>query len=240
MKVHTSNYQIQGFTHSVSEQQLVELGQEVGLPVMSDLGSGSLIDMATFGLPAEPLVQQKVASGVALVTFSADKLLGGPQAGIIVGKKADIEALQAHPLKRVLRCDKVILAGLEATLRHYLLPDQLTTHLPTLSLLTQSIDHLRVKATRLQNSLSKRLDARYHLQIEQSLAQIGSGALPTERLASLAVTITAPTQRDLLQLEQQFKMLKYPIIGRFAEQKLWLDLRSVAQFDQLIEMLEEK
>lgn len=240
MKVHTSNYQIQGFTHSVSEQQLVELGQEVGLPVMSDLGSDSLIDMATFGLPAEPLVQQKVASGVALVTFSADKLLGGPQAGIIVGKKADIEALQAHPLKRVLRCDKVILAGLEATLRHYLLPDQLTTHLPTLSLLTQSIDHLRVKATRLQNSLSKRLDARYHLQIEQSLAQIGSGALPTERLASLAVTITAPTQRDLLQLEQQFKMLKYPIIGRFAEQKLWLDLRSVAQFDQLIEMLEEK
>lgn len=150
MKVHTSNYQIQGFTSSVSEEELVALGQEFNLPVMSDLGSGSLTDMQALNLPAEPMVQQKVASGVDLVSFSGDKLLGGPQAGIIVGKKAFIDQLQQHPLKRVLRCDKVILSGLEATLRHYLFPDRLTDELPTLHLLTQSLDSLQHKAERLR------------------------------------------------------------------------------------------
>ncbi|MFK5289226.1 aminotransferase class V-fold PLP-dependent enzyme, partial [Glaesserella parasuis] len=116
MKVHTSNYQIQGFTSSVSEEELVALGQEFNLPVISDLGSGSLTDMQALNLPAEPIMQQKVASGVDLVSFSGDKLLGGPQAGIIVGKKAFIDQLQQHPLKRVLRCDKVILSGFYATL----------------------------------------------------------------------------------------------------------------------------
>ncbi|WP_373777202.1 L-seryl-tRNA(Sec) selenium transferase [Glaesserella sp.] len=238
MKVHTSNYQIQGFTSSVSEEELVALAKEFNLPVISDLGSGSLIDMAALGLPAEPMVQQKVAAGVDLVSFSCDKLLGGPQAGIIVGKQHFIERLQQHPLKRVLRCDKVILSALEATLRHYLLPERLSEALPTLQLLTQSPESLQLKAERLKNALHKRLDSRYILQIEPSSAQIGSGALPTENIASLAVTISADKQSDLLELEQQFKAFSRPIIARLFQQKMWLDVRSVAQFEQLILMLE--
>ena len=237
MKVHTSNYQIHGFTSSVSEEELVALGQEFNLPVMSDLGSGSLTDMQALNLPAEPMVQQKVASGVDLVSFSGDKLLGGPQAGIIVGKKAFIDQLQQHPLKRVLRCDKVILSGLEATLRHYLFPDRLTDELPTLHLLTQSLDSLQHKAERLREALYKRLDCRYFLQIEPSEAQIGSGALPTEKIPSLAVTISADKQSDLLELEKQFKAYPNPIIARFAQQKMWLDVRSAAEFETLLDML---
>lgn len=239
MKVHTSNYQIQGFTSSVSEEELVALGQEFNLPVISDLGSGSLTDMQALNLPAEPIMQQKVASGVDLVSFSGDKLLGGPQAGIIVGKKAFIDQLQQHPLKRVLRCDKVILSGLEATLRHYLFPGRLTDELPTLHLLTQSLDGLQQKAERLKEALYKRLDQRYILQIEPSEAQIGSGALPTEKIPSFAVTISADKQSDLLELEKQFKTYPNPIIARFAQQKMWLDVRSVAEFEVLIFMLEE-
>lgn len=237
MKVHTSNYQIQGFTSSVSEEELVALGQEFNLPVISDLGSGSLTDMQALNLPAEPMVQQKVASGVDLVSFSGDKLLGGPQAGIIVGKKAFIDQLQRHPLKRVLRCDKVILSGLEATLRHYLFPDRLTDELPTLHLLTQSLDSLQHKAECLREALYKRLDSRYFLQIEPSEAQIGSGALPTEKIPSLAVTISADKQSDLLELEKQFKAYPNPIIARFAQQKMWLDVRSAAEFETLLDML---
>ncbi|MDY2947462.1 MAG: L-seryl-tRNA(Sec) selenium transferase [Mannheimia varigena] len=237
MKVHTSNYHIQGFTSSVSEEELVALGKEYNLPVVTDLGSGSLTDMKALNLPAEPMVQQKVATGVDLVSFSGDKLLGGPQAGIIVGSKAMIEQLQQHPLKRVLRCDKVILSALEATLRHYLFPEKLTDELPTFHLLTQSLDSLQHKAERLKNALSKRLDSCYILQIEPSLAQIGSGALPSETLPSLAVTISAEKQSDLLALEKEFKTYLSPIIGRFAQQKFWLDLRSVAEFEKLIEML---
>lgn len=237
MKVHTSNYHIEGFTSSVPEDELVELGKEFGLPVISDLGSGSLMDMTTLGLPAEPMVQQKVAMGVDLVSFSGDKLLGGPQAGIIVGKKAWIDKLQAHPLKRVLRCDKVILSALEATLRHYLLPEKLSKSVPTLSLLTQSVELLEIRAEKLKKALGKRLNSRYILQIEPSFAQIGSGALPTEKLNSVAVTISSEKQSDLLVLEQKFKRLPTPIIGRFADKKFWLDLRSVTQFDALIEML---
>lgn len=237
MKVHTSNYHIEGFTSSVPEDELVALGKEFGLPVISDLGSGSLTDMAALGLPAEPMVQQKVAMGVDLVSFSGDKLLGGPQAGIIVGKKEWIDELQAHPLKRVLRCDKVILSALEATLRQYLMPEKLAENVPTLALLTQSVELLKIRAEKLKEALGKRLNSRYILQVEPSLAQIGSGALPTEKLDSVAVTISSEKQSDLLALEQQFKQMPTPIIGRFADKKFWLDLRSVTQFDALIEML---
>ncbi|MGY4674647.1 L-seryl-tRNA(Sec) selenium transferase [Ursidibacter arcticus] len=238
MKVHTSNYQIQGFTASVSEEELVALGKEFNLPVISDLGSGSLVNMQTLNLPAEPMVQDKVLSGVDLISFSGDKLLGGPQAGIIVGKKSLISQLQQHPLKRVLRCDKVILSGLEATLRQYLFPDQLTRSLPTLQLLTQTLDELKQKAEQLKACLCKRLDSRYILQIEPSLAQIGSGALPTEQIPSIAVTISSENQRDLLELEQQFKNYPNPMITRISQQKMWLDLRSVGQFEELLKQLE--
>lgn len=240
MKVHTSNYQIKGFTSSVSETELVELGKEFNLPVVSDLGSGSLTDMTLLHLPPEPMIQQKVAAGVDLVSFSGDKLLGGPQAGIIIGKQIHIAALQAHPLKRALRCDKVILSALEATLRHYLFPEKLADELPTLHLLAQPIYLLKIKAEQLKQALSKHLSPNFSVQIEDSVAQIGSGALPTETLPSIAVTLTAYKQEDLLALEQRFKAFSCPIIGRFAQQKFWLDLRSVTQFDQLITMLEKE
>lgn len=240
MKIHTSNFHIQGFTASVSEEELVELGKEFDLPVISDLGSGSLADLTAFNLPEEPMVQQKIAAGVDLVSFSGDKLLGGPQAGIIIGKKALIDRLQQHPLKRVLRCDKVILSALEATLRHYLFPDKLAENLPTLQLLTQSLESLQHKAEQLKTTLHKRLDSRYLLQIEPSLAQIGSGALPTEQIPSIAVTISASKQSDLLDLEKHFKTYPQPIIARMHQQKMWLDLRSVAEFGELVEMLETK
>lgn len=240
MKIHTSNFHIQGFTASVSEEELVELGKEFDLPVISDLGSGSLTDLTAFNLPEEPMVQQKIAAGVDLVSFSGDKLLGGPQAGIIIGKKALIDRLQQHPLKRVLRCDKVILSALEATLRHYLFPDKLAENLPTLQLLTQSLESLQHKAEQLKTTLHKRLDSRYLLQIEPSLAQIGSGALPTEQIPSIAVTISASKQSDLLDLEKHFKTYPQPIIARMHQQKMWLDLRSVAEFGELVEMLETK
>ncbi|MGX3065907.1 L-seryl-tRNA(Sec) selenium transferase [Ursidibacter arcticus] len=238
MKVHTSNYQIQGFTASVSEEELVALGKEFNLPVISDLGSGSLVNMQALNLPAEPMVQDKVLSGVDLISFSGDKLLGGPQAGIIVGKKSLISQLQQHPLKRVLRCDKVILSGLEATLRQYLFPEQISHSLPTLQLLTQTLDELKQKAEQLKACLCKRLDSRYILQIEPSLAQIGSGALPTEQIPSIAVTISSENQRDLLELEQQFKNYPNPMITRISQQKMWLDLRSVGQFEELLKQLE--
>ena len=239
MKVHSSNYQICGFTSSVSEEELAELGQEMKVPVVTDLGSGALVDLSQYGLPKEPTVQEKVAQGVDLVSFSGDKLLGGVQAGIIVGKKEWIEQLQAHPLKRVLRCDKVILAGLEATLRLYLNPEKLTEKLPTLRLLTQPLEQLKINATSLKERLEFRLNSQFELQIEASQAQIGSGSQPMERIPSLAVTIAEKTNAKLSALSARFKQLSQPIIGRMENGKIWLDLRSLADIETLLNTLDE-
>lgn len=239
MKVHSSNYQICGFTSAVSEAELAELGREMNVPVITDLGSGALMDLSRYGLPKEPTVQEKVAQGVDLVSFSGDKLLGGVQAGIIVGKKAWIDLLQAHPLKRVLRCDKVILAGLEATLRLYLNPEKLSERLPTLRLLTKSVEQLRADAERLKARLESRLNADFQLQIEDSLAQIGSGSQPMERVPSVAVTLSEKTPQKLSALSTRFKQLSQPIIGRMENGKLWLDLRSVADIETLLNTVDE-
>ena len=239
MKVHSSNYQICGFTSAVSEAELAELGREMNVPVITDLGSGALMDLSRYGLPKEPTVQEKVAQGVDLVSFSGDKLLGGVQAGIIVGKKAWIERLQAYPLKRVLRCDKVILAGLEATLRLYLNPEKLSERLPTLRLLTKSVGQLRADAERLKARLESRLNADFQLQIEDSLAQIGSGSQPMERIPSVAVTLSEKTPQKLSPLSTRFKQLSQPIIGRMENGKLWLDLRSVADIETLLNTVDE-
>lgn len=239
MKVHCSNYQICGFTSSVSEQELVQLGQEFNVPVVTDLGSGALVDLSRYGLSKEPTVQEKVEEGVDLVSFSGDKLLGGVQAGIIVGKKAWIDALQAHPLKRVLRCDKVTLAGLEATLRLYLNEEKLTERLPTLHLLTQSLEELQQKAERLKSALEARLKTQFHIQIEQSEAQIGSGSQPMERLPSVAVVLSEKTNEKLTALSERFKRLSKPIIGRMENGRLWLDLRSLADIENLLQTVKE-
>ncbi|MCK3658056.1 L-seryl-tRNA(Sec) selenium transferase [Pasteurellaceae bacterium Pebbles2] len=236
MKVHSSNYQICGFTKSVEEAELAELGAEFNLPVISDLGSGALIDLSQYGLPKEPTVQEKLSQGIDLISFSGDKLLGGVQAGIIVGKKALIEQLQAHPLKRALRCDKVILAGLEATLRLYLHPEKLTQTLPTLRLLTQSVEQLTIQAEQVKAILESKLTD-FSVQIEASSAQIGSGSQPMARIPSVALTLSPKTSRKLTALLTRFKQLPTPIIGRVEQDKIWLDMRSLADVNALLEGL---
>ncbi|WP_109080541.1 L-seryl-tRNA(Sec) selenium transferase [Aggregatibacter aphrophilus] len=241
MKVHSSNYQICGFTHSVDEQELAELGKEFGIPVITDLGSGALIDLKQFDLPEEPTVQEKLQQGLDLISFSGDKLLGGPQAGIIVGKKALIQQLQAHPLKRVLRCDKVTLAGLEATLRLYLQPEKITEKLTALHLLTQPVAQLQAQAEQLKVRLENRLNADYLVAIEPSEAQVGSGSQPLARIPSVAVTITPAAEKTPTKTTALFARLlalPQPVIGRIERDKIWLDLRSLANLERLLNTLE--
>ena len=241
MKVHSSNYQICGFAHSVDEQALAELGKEFGIPVITDLGSGALIDLKQFDLPEEPTVQEKLQQGLDLISFSGDKLLGGPQAGIIVGKKALIQQLQAHPLKRVLRCDKVTLAGLEATLRLYLQPEKITEKLTALHLLTQPVAQLQAQAEQLKVRLENRLNADYLIAIEPSEAQVGSGSQPLARIPSVAVTIAPATEKTPTKTTALFARLlalPQPVIGRIERDKIWLDLRSLASLDRLLDSLE--
>ncbi|AAU38945.1 L-seryl-tRNA(Sec) selenium transferase [[Mannheimia] succiniciproducens] len=239
MKVHSSNYQICGFTCEVSEQELVELGKEFNIPVVTDLGSGALTDLSRYDLPKEPTVQEKLVQGADLISFSGDKLLGGPQAGIIVGKKELIQQLQSHPLKRVLRCDKVILAAMEATLRLYLQPEKLTEKLTSLRLLTQPLEQLRQQAEQLKAKLENLLKDDFLLQIESSLAQIGSGSQPMAKIPSIAVTIAEKNSEKLTALLARFKKLSTPIIARVENDKIRLDLRSVTAIETLLITLEE-
>ena len=245
LKVHSSNYQIVGFTHSVEERELVALGREKGIPVISDLGSGALIDLTQYNLPSEPTVQSRIKQGVDLVCFSGDKLLGGPQAGIIVGKKTLIDQLQSHPLKRALRCDKVILSGLEATLRLYLEPENLPQTLPTLARLTAPLFALEQSAIQLQRVLHHKLSDRFEIKIEPSQAQIGSGSQPLAKLPSISVTLQAKVakSRDLLELVEKLKALPVPLIGRIETDKLWLDCRSwntsQSSFNQVLQGIEQ-
>lgn len=227
MKVHTSNYSIEGFTAAVSEQQLAALGQECSIPTATDLGSGSLVDMTRYGLPAEPMPQQLIAAGVDLVTFSGDKLLGGPQAGIILGKKQWIERLQQHPLKRALRADKMTLAALDATLRLYQQPDRLVEQLPSLRLLTRPASEIAACAQRLLAPLIACYGTDFTLDIESCWSQIGSGSLPVDRLPSWALTFTPKDGRGstLEALTARWRTLTKPVIGRVADGRLWLDLR---------------
>ena len=241
MKVHTSNYSIQGFTAAVEEAELAQLGAEHGLPTATDLGSGSLIDMAQYGLPAEPMPQRLLAAGVDLVTFSGDKLLGGPQAGIIVGKKALIAKLQQHPLKRALRVGKLTLAALEATLRLYQQPELLAQQLPTLRLLTRPQQAMQGSAERLLQVLAPQFAGHFQLRAEPCWSQIGSGSLPVDRLPSYALTFAPRDGRGatLEALAERWRRLPQPVIGRINDGRLWLDLRCLEQEDALIEALRE-
>lgn len=238
MKVHTSNYHIEGFTKTVDEAELVTLGDELTVPVIADLGSGSLVDLSLYGLPKEPMPQELIAAGVSLVSFSGDKLLGGPQAGIIVGKKALIAQLQRHPLKRALRADKMTLAALEATLRLYLHPEKLQDNLPTLRLLTRKPDEIRQQALRLAGVLADHYDA-FDLRVEACLSQIGSGSLPVDRLPSAALTFTPRdgSGRRLEALAASWRNLPEPVLGRISDGRLWLDLRCLENEPRFLEML---
>lgn len=239
MKVHTSNYSIEGFTKSVEEAELAEIGRELGVPVVADLGSGSLIDLSRYGLPKEPMPQEMIAAGVSLVSFSGDKLLGGPQAGIIVGKKALIAQLQQHPLKRALRADKMTLAALEATLRLYLHPEKLAAELPTLRLLSRPAEEIHQQALRLREPLQQRYGDEFAVQVMPCASQIGSGSLPSESLPSAAIALTPLDGRGsrLEALSSAWRSLPVPVIGRIYDGRLWLDLRCLEDEPRFLEML---
>jgi L-seryl-tRNA(Ser) seleniumtransferase len=221
MRVHQANYAITGFTAHVPPAALAAIAHAAGLPMVEDLGSGSLVDLAAWGLPHEPCPQESLATGADLVSFSGDKLLGGPQAGLIVGRSELIEALNRNPLKRALRLDKARLAALEQVLLLYLKPDRLETELPTLRLLVRSAAAIRTTARRVADHARSVWPDRA-VAVEACQSQIGSGALPVELLASYAVTIGGPA---LPSLSAWLRSLPRPVIGRLAEARLWLDCR---------------
>ncbi len=233
LKVHTSNYRIEGFTASVAESALAGLCRAHGLPLVVDLGSGALIDLAGLGLPAEPTVAATLASGADLVCFSGDKLLGGPQAGLIVGRAELVARLQKNPLKRALRCDKLSLAALEAVLALYADPERLPQRLPTLRLLTRPLAEIDALARRLQPTLAAWWGDAGRVDVVACDSQIGSGAMPTELLPSAALRLTpaGPARhagRALAALARRLRALPLPLVGRTAEGALWLDLRCLA------------
>ena len=229
MKVHTSNYAVQGFTASVDEAEIARIAHAHGLPMATDLGSGALVDLAAHGLPREPLPQEKLAAGCDVVTFSGDKLLGGPQAGLIVGTKEAIGRIRKFPMKRALRMSKLPLAALEATLRLYLRPERLAQDLPTLRLLTRPQAELQALAQRLAPIVAEAVAPRFAVDVAAMQGQIGSGSLPVERLPSAGLAI-APLQkkgagRALDELATALRGLPLPVIGRVSEDRLLLDLR---------------
>ncbi len=250
MKVHTSNYAVQGFTAAVDEATLASIAHARGVPLATDLGSGSLVDLAHYGLPREPLPQEMLAAGCDVVTFSGDKLLGGPQAGLIVGSKEAVGRIRKFPMKRALRMSKLPLAALEATLSLYLRPERLAKDLPTLRLLTRPADAIREMAEALQPAVQAAVSPRFTVEVVSLLGQIGSGSLPVERLPSAGLALApAGTAKKGLgtaldKLATALRSLPLPVIGRIAEDRLLLDLRCLedsapfmAQLDELRERL---
>lgn len=244
MKVHTSNYAVHGFTASVDEAALAALGSETGLPLAVDLGSGALIDMQQYGLPKEPLVQDVLRQGAQLVSFSGDKLLGGPQAGIIVGDKSLVARLKRAPLKRVLRVDKLTLAALESVLRLYLCPEKLAQRLPTLRHLTRPVADIEAQAKRVFEPLQRALAARASVAIKPSLSEIGSGSLPGDTLPSVCLAIRPLRQGrgtglELARLAAALRALPMPVIGRVEDDALCLDLRCLDDEAGFVEQLSQ-
>lgn len=246
MKVHTSNFHIQGFTKSVSEADLSKLAKEHSLPFVIDLGSGNLVDMTQFGLPAEPTVGQSLDYGADLVTFSGDKLLGGPQCGIIAGSKELVDKIKANPLKRALRVDKLTIAALTEVLKLYRHPEKLIAELPTLRQLNKSADEIEAQAHRLLPAWQAILTAPFTATIEASESQVGSGALPTSSLPSYALCTRASRDNEVSQLIANARALPKPVIGRLNDGCFRLDLRCLddeaaflAQLPQLGDALQQ-
>ena len=236
MKAHTSNYQVQGFTAEVGEAEMAEIAHARDIPLIVDLGAGALVDLTKYGLPAEPTVRETIEAGADLVTFSGDKLLGGPQCGIIAGRAELIKKLKKNPLKRAMRCDKMTIAALAAVLRLYADPDRLAERLPALKLLSRSEAEIAQQAERLCPRVAAALGDGFTVASEETRSQIGSGAQPVELLASRALTITPSGARGpgaaLNRLAKRLRGLPLPVIGRIGEGRLWLDLRTLNAADE--------
>ncbi|MBC9175710.1 L-seryl-tRNA(Sec) selenium transferase [Pseudoroseomonas ludipueritiae] len=225
LKVHTSNYRIEGFTSEVGGAALAAIAHEAGVPMLNDLGSGTLIDLSPYGMAREPTVREAVEEGADLVTFSGDKLLGGPQAGFIVGRRELIEAINRNPMKRALRVDKIRLAALEATLKLYRDPQRLAERLPTLRLLSRPQAEIEAQARRILPALAGLLPPGVAVEAMPCHSQIGSGALPLDTLPSFGLRLAAPGGRALEALAAALRDLPRPVIGRLRDGALVLDLR---------------
>ncbi len=234
LKVHPSNYHISGFAKEVSAAELAAMAAQAGIPSCVDLGSGTLVDLTRWNLPAEPTPQSVLAEGVDLITFSGDKLLGGVQAGIIVGSKDLLAKIKKNPLKRALRADKITLALLEATLKLYENPETLAEKNALLRTLTLSEAALKTRGERVSGCF----EAPWITSLQASQGQIGSGALPDKTISSLAVTLQHP-EKNANEIETLLRSLPVPVIGRIHEDKVWLDLRGADPLEELLGQLQQ-
>jgi L-seryl-tRNA(Ser) seleniumtransferase len=229
LKVHTSNYRVVGFTAAVSSRELAELGRARGVTVMEDLGSGCLVDLTRYGFPYEPTVPEVVASGVDLVSFSGDKLLGGPQAGIVVGRAELVERLARNPLNRALRIDKFTIAALEATLYAYEAGTALET-IPTLRMLTEPLASIRRRARRVLTRMGPEAQRALGAHVTESSSQVGGGALPTVELPTAVIALGTPA-RPAERLDEALRTGHPPVLGRLLDDRLLLDCRTVLPSD---------
>ena len=236
LKVHTSNFKILGFTESVSLEELSKLSKEKDIPIIEDIGSGVLIDLSKYGLKYEPTVQDSIKAGVDVVSFSGDKLLGGPQAGIIVGKKKYIDKMKKNPLTRAFRIDKFTATVLEMIFHEYLNEENAIKNIPVLSLITKDIKEIEESAKKLYEKLSNLKDAA-DIKVEDTLSQIGGGSLPTEKIKSKCISIV-PKNISTTSLEEQRRLNENPVVARISDDKLIIDMRCILEDE--IEILAEK
>ncbi|MGQ9610447.1 MAG: L-seryl-tRNA(Sec) selenium transferase [bacterium] len=228
LKVHTSNYKIEGSTNSPDTSEIVSLGKKMGIIVMEDLGSGAMIDLSKYGLPKEPVVRESIESGVDIVTFSGDKLLGGPQAGIILGKQNIISSIRKNPLTRCVRIDKMTVSALEATLRLYI--EGREKDVPTIAYLTRSNEEIKKIAELVSSELSVILDGIAEVTMENGFSQVGSGSLPGQSIKTFCVAVK-PKNTSVDILSALFRHNEVPIIGRTYENKFIMDMRTVYEED---------
>ena len=230
LKVHQSNFQMIGFTEAVSIQDVVALGRARGVPVMEDLGSGCFVDLSRFGLRKEPTVQETVASGVDVTTFSGDKLLGGPQAGIILGSREIVDRIKKNPLNRAIRIDKFTLGSLEATFRLYLDEETALVRVPTLRMIAAPYEELKRRAGRLTKLLLGAAGSLVTVGQEDGYSRIGGGALPEQALKTRLVTLS-PHTISVNRLEEYFRSQTLPIVGRIENEQFLLDVRTMSDED---------
>ena len=224
---HTSNYRVLGFTAEVELKEVCDLAHAHNIPVLHDLGAGVIVDFEKLGLPYEPLVQDSIAAGVDVITFSGDKVLGGPQSGLIVGQTEWLKKINKNPIMRAVRCDKLIYAAMEETLRLYVKEDVERAN-TVLAMMTEPAENVRNRAERVADGLSSQIQKALNIMVEESQAQFGSGALPLEKIASFAITLQ-PVAMSLDETARILRIGNPPVVGRIQDDKLWLDMRTATE-----------